>query len=196
MVAGGGGLGGPPRRGHGARAPGSSGILLRPESTLLKSASPSAGLLLFRRNSGGLELFLAHPGGPFWKTRDAGAWTIPKGLAEAGEDLMAAALREFEEETGIHPGGPLIELGAVRQKAGKVVHAWAWEGDADPAQITSNTMKTEWPRGSGRWLTFPEVDRCAWFTPDDARAKINPAQAEFIGRLELALGLRDTTPGP
>jgi predicted NUDIX family NTP pyrophosphohydrolase len=135
-----------------------------------------------------VELFLAHPGGPFWKTRDAGAWTIPKGVAEPGEDLLAAARREFEEETGIQPSGPFISLGAVRQKAGKVVHAWAWEGEADPARVTSNTMKTEWPRGSGRWLTFPEVDRCAWFTPALAREKIIPAQAEFIERLELALG--------
>ena len=108
--------------------------------------------------------------------------------------MLTAALREFQEETGIHPGGPFIELGSVRQKAGKVVHAWAWEGDADPARVTSNTMKTEWPRGSGRWLTFPEVDRCAWFTPEVARAKINPAQAEFIARLELALGVDKTAP--
>jgi predicted NUDIX family NTP pyrophosphohydrolase len=135
-------------------------------------------------------LFLAHPGGPFWKTRDAGAWTIPKGVAEVGEDLLAAARREFEEETGIQPAEPFISLGAVRQKAGKVVHAWAWEGEADPATVTSNTMKTEWPRGSGRWLTFPEVDRCAWFVPEVAREKINPAQVEFIDRLELALGLK------
>ena len=111
-------------------------------------------------------------------------------MAETGEDLLSTAQREFQEETGIHPEGPFISLGAVRQKAGKIVHAWAWEGEADPTQITSNTMKTEWPRGSGRWLTFPEVDRCAWFSPALARGKINPAQAEFIDRLEVQLGLR------
>jgi predicted NUDIX family NTP pyrophosphohydrolase len=143
--------------------------------------------LLFRRGSAGLELFLAHPGGPFWKGRDAGAWTIPKGLAETGEDALAAACREFEEETGVPPRGPFIPLGSIRQKAGKLVHAWAWEGDADPARVSSNVMRTEWPRGSGRWLTFPEVDRCAWFDPSVAREKINPAQVEFIDRLEVVL---------
>jgi predicted NUDIX family NTP pyrophosphohydrolase len=143
--------------------------------------------LLYRHGSNGLELFLAHPGGPFWKGRDAGAWTIPKGLAEAREDLLAAACREFEEETGVHPHPPFLSLGSIRQKAGKLVHAWAWEGEADPARVTSNIMKTEWPRGSGRWLTFPEVDRCAWFAPLEAREKINPAQAELIERLEVAL---------
>lgn len=148
---------------------------------------PSAGLLLYRRPAGGLEVFLAHPGGPFWLKRDDGAWTIPKGVAEAGEDLLAAARREFEEETGIHPVGPFLSLGSIRQKAGKQVHAWAWEGDADPARVTSNTMQTEWPRGSGQVLTFPEVDRCAWLDPQAARRKINSAQAEFIRRLELAL---------
>lgn len=155
-----------------------------------KAAKASAGLLLFRRGSGRLELFLAHPGGPFWQGRDAGAWTIPKGVAEEGEDTMAAACREFEEETGILPLGPFIPLGSVRQKAGKVVHAWAWEGDADPAAVISNTMSAEWPRSSGRWLTFPEVDRCAWFDAQAAREKINPAQAELIERLELALSDR------
>jgi predicted NUDIX family NTP pyrophosphohydrolase len=108
---------------------------------------------------------------------------------------LAAACREFEEETGIHPTGPYLSLGAVRQKAGKVVHAWSWEGDADPTRVTSNTMKAEWPRGSGRWLTFPEVDRCAWFTPQVAREKINSAQAEFIGRLEAALQVEGQGPG-
>jgi predicted NUDIX family NTP pyrophosphohydrolase len=152
-----------------------------------KSSRPSAGLLLYRRQPGGLELFLAHPGGPFWKGRDIGAWTIPKGLTEAGEEPLAAACREFEEETGVRPQGPFLPLGAVRQKAGKVVHAWAWEGDADPARIISNSMQAEWPRGSGRWITFPEVDRCAWFDPRVAGEKINPAQAEFIVRLEAAL---------
>jgi len=147
---------------------------------------PSAGLLLYRRDSG-LEVFLAHPGGPFWLKRDDGAWTIPKGVAEEGEDILSAARREFEEETGIQPTGPFLSLGSIRQKAGKLVHAWAWEGDADPARITSNTMQTEWPRGSGRVLTFPEVDRCAWFQPQAARRKINPAQVDLIDRLERAL---------
>jgi len=154
---------------------------------VVKSAKTSAGLLLYRRARGKLELFLAHPGGPFWRHREDGAWTIPKGVAEAGEDLLAAACREFEEETGVRPTGPFLALGSIRQKAGKVVHAWAWEGDADASQITSNTMRTEWPRGSGRLITFPEVDRCAWFDPDAARLKINPAQADFIARLESAL---------
>ena len=148
---------------------------------------PSAGLLLYRCAMGKLEIFLAHPGGPFWLKRDDGAWTIPKGVAEEGEDILAAARREFEEETGIQPTGPFLSLGSIRQKAGKLVHAWAWEGDADPARITSNTLQTEWPRGSGRVLTFPEVDRCAWFQPQAARRKINPAQVEFIDRLERAL---------
>ena len=148
----------------------------------------SAGLLLFRRGSAGLELFLAHPGGPFWSHKDAGAWTIPKGVIEPGEEPLAAALREFEEETGTRPEGPFLPLGSIRQKAGKEIHAWAWEGDADPDRVTSNMVRTEWPRGSGRWLTFPEVDRCGWFDPETAREKINPAQAELIARLEAALG--------
>ena len=148
----------------------------------------SAGLLLYRRGERGLELFLAHPGGPFWRDRDAGAWTIPKGVVDAGEELLAAARREFEEETGIAPVGPFLSLGSVRQKAGKVVHAWAWEGDADPDRVTSNSARAEWPPGSGRWITYPEVDRCAWFDPAGARARINPAQAELIGRLEAVLG--------
>lgn len=154
---------------------------------MVKSSQPSAGLLLFRRTPGGLQLFLAHPGGPFWHNRDAGAWTIPKGLAEAGEDTLAAACREFEEETGVHPEGPFIPLGNIRQKAGKLVHAWAWEGNADPARVVSNLMRTEWPRGTGRFITFPEVDRCAWFDPPTARQKINAAQAELIDRLESVL---------
>ena len=147
----------------------------------------SAGLLLFRRRSAGLELFLAHPGGPFWSHKDAGAWTIPKGVIEPGEEPLAAALREFEEETGVRAEGPFLPLGSIRQKAGKEIHAWAWEGDADPDRVTSNTVRTEWPRGSGRWLTFPEVDRCGWFDPETAREKINPAQAELIARLEAVL---------
>jgi predicted NUDIX family NTP pyrophosphohydrolase len=151
------------------------------------SAKVSAGLLLFRRAAGGLEVFLAHPGGPFWQQRDAGAWTIPKGVVGPGEELLAAARREFEEETGIAPQGPFIALGSIRQTAGKIVHAWAWEGDADPARVTSNTMQTEWPRGSGRWLTFPEVDRCGWFDFPAARTKLNPAQAELLDRLVAAV---------
>jgi predicted NUDIX family NTP pyrophosphohydrolase len=155
----------------------------------------SAGLLLYRRPQGGLEVFLAHPGGPFWRGRELGAWTIPKGLVTAGEELLDAARREFEEETGIAPREPFLPLGSIRQKAGKVIHAWAWEGDADPAAIVSNTTSCEWPRGSGRRLTYPEVDRCAWFEPNAARAKLNPAQAELIDRLEAALEIAPETGG-
>ena len=147
----------------------------------------SAGLLLYRRRGDGIEVFLAHPGGPFWTRRDDGVWTLPKGILDPGEDPLAAALREFREETGIAPRGPFVPLGSVRQKAGKTVHAWAWEGDADAAGITSNRSRTEWPRGSGRWVEYPEVDRCAWFTPDAARRKLNPAQAELVTRLEELL---------
>jgi predicted NUDIX family NTP pyrophosphohydrolase len=153
----------------------------------LKRKNVSAGLFLFRRSGKGLEVFLAHPGGPFWSGRDLGAWTVPKGLVEDGENPLATAVREFEEETGIHPEEPFLPLGSVRQKAGKLVHAWAWEGEADPRRVRSNSMRAEWPRGSGRWLTFPEVDRCEWFDARNARDKINPAQAELIDRLETVL---------
>ena len=128
-----------------------------------KRANVSAGLLLFRRMGSDLEVFLAHPGGPFWRRRDEGAWTIPKGILEVGEEPLDGAIREFGEETGLTPSGPYIPLGSVRQKSGKVVHAWAWEGDADASAIRSNEARIEFPRGSGRWITHPEVDRCGWF---------------------------------
>jgi predicted NUDIX family NTP pyrophosphohydrolase len=148
-----------------------------------RTSTVSAGLLLFRRGPQGPEFFLAHPGGPFWRGRDEGAWTLPKGAVEAGETPEEAAIREFREETGIEPRPPYLPLGSVRQKAGKTVHAWAWEGDADPRSIRSNHMKIEWPRGSGRWQSYPEVDRCGWFDGETARRKLNQAQAEFVGRL-------------
>jgi predicted NUDIX family NTP pyrophosphohydrolase len=158
---------------------------------MAKRPNVSAGLLLYRRGPGGLEVFLAHPGGPFWAKRDEGAWSIPKGVVNAGEDPLTAARREFAEETGLRPDGPFLPLGSIRQKAGKTVHAWACEGDADPTRVTSNVMTAEWPKGTGRRLTFPEVDRCGWFDPPTAKAKLNPAQAEFIDRLEAALGSAD-----
>jgi predicted NUDIX family NTP pyrophosphohydrolase len=154
---------------------------------MAKSRKISAGMLLFRRTAGKLEIFLAHPGGPFWTRQEEGTWTIPKGVIEEGEDPLDAAQREFREETGIQPQPPFLPLGSIRQKAGKTVHAWAWEGDADAAGIVSNLMRIEWPRGSGRWQSYPEVDRCAWFDPRGAREKINSAQAELIDRLEQLL---------
>jgi predicted NUDIX family NTP pyrophosphohydrolase len=143
----------------------------------------SAGLLMFRRKGDGLEVLLVHPGGPFWKNKDLGAWTIPKGEHDAGEEALAAAAREFQEETGIEPRGPFIELTPVKQAGGKAVAAWAFEGDVDAAAIRSNTFSLEWPRGSGRFRDFPEVDRAEWFALDDARRKILGAQATLLEEL-------------
>jgi predicted NUDIX family NTP pyrophosphohydrolase len=152
-------------------------------------------VLLFRRAGDDLEVLLVHPGGPFWATRDRGAWSIPKGECEDGEDPRATAWREFAEELGTHLPHPLpaleeeaLELGEVRQKAGKTVVAWAIAGDLDPEQITSNTFTMEWPPRSGRLQEFPEVDRAGWFGLAEARERINPAQAAFLDRLREAVG--------
>jgi predicted NUDIX family NTP pyrophosphohydrolase len=144
----------------------------------------SAGILLFRRPAGTLELLLVHPGGPYWARKDDGAWSIPKGEHADGEDALACARREFEEETGtVPPPGDLVELGEVRQRSGKRVSAWAAEGDLDPESVRSNTFSVEWPPRSGRMQEFPEVDRAGWFGPDDARRLLVPAQAAFVDRL-------------
>ena len=144
----------------------------------------SAGILLYRRRQGALEVLLVHPGGPAWANRDAGAWSIPKGEYGDGEDPRAVALREFEEETGQPPpDGELVALGEIRQRGGKLVTAWATSGDLDPEQLTSNTFKMRWPPRSGQWRTFPEVDRAGWFGAEEARDKLLAAQAELIDRL-------------
>jgi len=143
----------------------------------------SAGLLMYRRRPAGVEVFLVHPGGPFWARKDAGAWSIPKGEYVADEDPLAAARREFAEETGIIPQGELVELGAVKQAGGKVVTAWALEGDCDAAAIRSNTFSIEWPPRSGRQREFPEVDRAGWFDLDAAAEKILKGQLPFLHRL-------------
>jgi len=148
----------------------------------------SAGLLLFRRAGDALEVLLVHPGGPFWAKRDLGAWSIPKGECEDGEDPRAAAWREFGEELGTPaPDGRALELGEIRQKAGKTVLAWAVAGDLDADRITSNTFEMEWPPRSGRTQSFPEVDRAGWFGLAEARERINPAQVELLERLWAAL---------
>jgi predicted NUDIX family NTP pyrophosphohydrolase len=144
----------------------------------------SAGVLVFRRRAGGLEVLLVHPGGPFWRNRDDGAWTIPKGEIGDGEDPRTCALRELREETGLDYRGELIALPSITQKAGKRVQAWAAESDFDPATLTSNTFEMEWPPKSGKRTAFPEVDRAAWFDLATARAKINPAQAALVDALE------------
>ena len=149
----------------------------------------SAGLLLFRGAGAGLQVLLVHPGGPFWATRDLGSWSIPKGECEDGEEPRAAAWREFAEELGSPaPQGDALELGEIRQKAGKVVCAWAIAGELEPEQITSNTFTMEWPPRSGRMQAFPEVDRAQWFGLAEARERINPAQIALLDRLQEALG--------
>jgi predicted NUDIX family NTP pyrophosphohydrolase len=155
------------------------------------AAKRSAGILLYRLAGGVPELLLVHPGGPYWARRDLGAWTIPKGEYEQGESAFDCALRELREELGAAPrldAEALIDLGTVRQKSGKVVEAWAGEGDFDPADLNSNTFPLEWPPRSGEQREFPEVDRAEWFEPDLARQKIIAAQAELVDRLLEHLG--------
>ncbi len=150
----------------------------------------SAGILLYRRQSEAVEVLLVHPGGPFWAKKDRGAWSIPKGQVEEAEEPRACALRELEEELGSALGlepGDLSELGSIRQKGGKLVHCWAAERDFDPAELRSNTFTMEWPPRSGTQREFPEVDRAEWFSPPEARERINPAQAELLDRLLATL---------
>jgi predicted NUDIX family NTP pyrophosphohydrolase len=153
----------------------------------------SAGVLLYRRRPH-LEVFLVHPGGPFWAKKDAGSWSIPKGLVAEGEDLQAAARREFAEETGLTPHGEFRPLSPITQRGGKTVYAWAVEGDADPAHVHSNTFSMEWPPRSGRQQAFPEIDRVAWFAADEALVRILPAQAPFIEQLRALVGSRVQPP--
>jgi len=142
---------------------------------------------MFRRTGSQPEVFLVHPGGPFWRKKDAGAWSIPKGLVDAGEKPFEAARREFAEETGIRPAAQFIDLGEAKQPGGKVVRAWAFEGDCSP-RISSNTFSMEWPPKSGRFQQFPEVDRGEWFSLEAARKRMNRGQVVFLERLLTALG--------
>ena len=143
----------------------------------------SAGILLYRRKNKYIEFFLVHPGGPFWKGKDKGAWSIPKGEFVEGEDPLTVAKREFNEETGQTIDGDFIELNTIQQKGGKKVFAWAVEGNSDENNIVSNTFKQEWPYKSGNWITVPEVDQAGWFAEEKAKEKINPAQAALIDDL-------------
>jgi predicted NUDIX family NTP pyrophosphohydrolase len=159
------------------------------------STKRSAGVLLFRRDGEETEFLLVHPGGPFWAKKDIGAWSIPKGQIETDEEARACAIRELEEELGAAPAlepEHLIELGSIKQRAGKVVEAWAAEADFDPVTLASNTFTMEWPPRSGKQQEFPEVDRAEWFDLEAAREKILPAQAEFLDRLlEHLDGMQD-----
>ena len=151
-------------------------------------SAKSAGLVVYRQRDGKLEVLLVHPGGPFWKKRDDGAWSIPKGEFAENEAGIDVARREFQEELGVPaPDGELAALGAVRQAGGKIVHAWAVPGDLDVTRLTSNTFAVEWPPRSRKMQEFPEVDRAAWFDLDAARRKVLPAQRAFIDRLEELL---------
>lgn len=156
----------------------------------MAKAKLSAGLLLYRVGpAGSAEVLLVHPGGPFWEKKDLGAWSIPKGEVSAGEDPLAAARRELAEETGFQASPPFVALEPVEQRGGKTVLAWAAAGDADPATLTSNSFAMEWPPRSGRWQSFPEVDRAAWFSLPAARRKILGAQLPLLDQLAAFLGL-------
>jgi predicted NUDIX family NTP pyrophosphohydrolase len=156
-----------------------------------KSGRTSAGILLWRTGDGGVEVLLAHQGGPLWVKKDLGHWTIPKGEAEPGEEFEAVARREFAEETGHEiPDGPLIDLGQIRQKSGKLVLGWAVRGDLDPATAVSNTYEMEWPPRSGRVQAFPEIDRVEWFDLGEAERRLKAAQVPFLERLSEAIAGR------
>lgn len=155
-----------------------------------RSNKQSAGILVYRTGARGLEVLIAHPGGPIFRKRDEGAWTIPKGEIEPGEEPLAAALRELAEETGYVLEGPYLPLGTVKQKSGKIVHAWACPGDVDPTALKSTRFDMQWPPRSGRIQSFPEVDRVQYFEPEAARVKLNPAQSELVLRLVAALSSR------
>ena len=152
-------------------------------------AKQSAGLLMFRRRRGAIELLLVHPGGPYWARKDDGAWSIPKGFVEEGEDTLVAAKREFEEETGQRPTGEFIALGVFKQPSGKQVNAFAIEGEFDLASFRSNNFALEWPPRSGRMQEFPEADRAGWFTPEAALVKITKGQRPIIQALLEGLGI-------
>jgi predicted NUDIX family NTP pyrophosphohydrolase len=154
---------------------------------MARKADVSAGILVYRETNAKLEVLLAHPGGPFWARKDAGAWTIPKGLAEPGADLLATAEREFTEETGFVAEGPFVPLAAVRQTSGKIVHAFACRGDFDSTKLISNMFEIEWPPRSGQRRQFPEVDRAAWFDLATAREKLIAYQRPFLIELEKLL---------
>jgi len=150
-------------------------------------AKTSAGILLYRYREGALQVLLVHPGGPFWAQKDLGAWSVPKGLIDPGEDALKAALREFREETGFIARNHFIQLTPVRMKSGKVVKVWAVEGDCEPSEIKSNAFSMEWPPGSGKQQEFPEVDLAAWFDVDQARKKINQGQVGLLDELQILL---------
>ena len=152
-------------------------------------AQLSAGLLMYRGSGEGIEVFLVHPGGPFWAKKDEGAWSIPKGLVAPGEDMLAAAKREFHEETGFTAAGDFSPLGAFKQPGGKVVHAWAVEGDCDPSKLVSNLFEMEWPPKSGKRARFPEVDRAGWLGPSEALKKILSGQQPILIKLFSPLSL-------
>ena len=155
----------------------------------------SAGLLLYRRHQGAWQVFLVHPGGPFWKAKDLGAWSIPKGEFEAGEDPLEAAKREFREETGLVIEGDALALTPIKQTGGKLIHAWTLEGDCDPGAIRSNTFSIEWPPRSGKVRQFPEVDRGEWFRLDDAQERLTKGQRGFVDQLRALLVARESEPG-
>jgi predicted NUDIX family NTP pyrophosphohydrolase len=148
----------------------------------------SAGLVMYRRRNSALEVFLVHPGGPFWAQKDLGAWSIPKGAYLDGEEPLAAAQREFQEETGFAAQGEFWELGSLKQASGKIVSAWAFEGDCDPAKLKSDSFTMEWPPRSGRQIEVPEVDRGAWYAIEEAKVRLLAGQREFLDRLVEKIG--------